>query len=386
MTKAIYAFSGDPITYGHIDIVERAARAFEQVIVGIGVNPEKEKKNMYDFSLDERTEMATRSLRRLPNVRVTSFEGMLVDYAYEQGVDVVVKGVRNAADGNYEQLLHQVGESQKLGIDTHILFARPHLGHIASSVVKAVVKEQGRVDEYVPLYIKQCLEAKMLGQYVVGLTGEIGSGKSYVTSRFVERGRQRGIEVHDIDLDGIAHRIIGDQPEPRYVAVRRSIADAFGAQALLPSGAVDRPWLGEKVFGDAEAMHRLNEIMYTPLMVRMRREMKGRKGLLLLDAALIAESDLGYVCNNNAVVVTVGKDEQMRRIRTRGLANTCILDDAQISRRLASQYTAAGKIARLEESIVEKDNGRVWTLDNSQEGSDERIASVFDDVVRELVR
>ena len=190
--KAMYAFSGDPITYGHIDIIARASSAFDHVVAGIGANPDKK----YMFNLEERTEMAKRSLTRFKNVEVASFQGLLVDYAYEQGIEVIVKGVRNAADFDYENVLHEVGVSQKLGIDTHILFARPELAHVSSSAVKSIQKEQGLIHEYVPLYVKQCLEARMSEQYIVGVTGEIGAGKSI--SNLVPRAVEEYIQQNQL--------------------------------------------------------------------------------------------------------------------------------------------------------------------------------------------
>ena len=86
---AVYAFSADPITYGHINIVERISRSFEKCIVGIGRNPLKN----YLFSLDERRDLVERALAHLPNVIVKTFDGMVVDFAYEQGAKVIVKGV-----------------------------------------------------------------------------------------------------------------------------------------------------------------------------------------------------------------------------------------------------------------------------------------------------
>jgi len=80
MKKAIYSLSADPITFGHIDIIQRASKIFDEVIVAIGKNPAKK----YLFDLNERIEMATESLAFLENVTVTSFEGMLTDYAYSQ--------------------------------------------------------------------------------------------------------------------------------------------------------------------------------------------------------------------------------------------------------------------------------------------------------------
>ena len=139
MRKAIYALSGDPIHKGHIDMVRRATQVFDEVVVGIGANPEKS----YLFSLEERMEMTRRALSQIPQAVVIAFEGLLVDYAYEQGIHVIVKGVRNANDFDYENILHLVGESQELGVDTYVLFARPELMHVSSSVIKALQKEEG---------------------------------------------------------------------------------------------------------------------------------------------------------------------------------------------------------------------------------------------------
>lgn len=159
MKRAIYAASLDPITFGHIDIIERAVQMFDELVVAIGANPDKK----YMFSLEERVDMARYSLAHIHNVRVTSFSGLLVDFAYEQRADAIVKGVRDVKDFSYEQLLHQVGVSQKLGIETILLFARKDLEHVSSSVVKAIQKEQGFIHEYVPLCVKQRLEERMSG-------------------------------------------------------------------------------------------------------------------------------------------------------------------------------------------------------------------------------
>jgi pantetheine-phosphate adenylyltransferase len=126
--KAIYAFSGDPITFGHIDIIERAAKVFTKVLVCIGSNPDKK----YMFTLEQRLQMAQDALSSIKNVDVKSFSGLLVDFAFEQNISVIIKGVRNTTDFEYENTLHAVGESQKLGIETFILFAKPQLAHVSS--------------------------------------------------------------------------------------------------------------------------------------------------------------------------------------------------------------------------------------------------------------
>lgn len=372
MKKAIYAFSGDPITYGHIDIIERASRAFDAVVVGIGVNPDKK----YMFNLEERIEMAQSSLSKFRNVDVVSFQGLLVDYAYENGIGVIVKGVRNAADFDYENVLHQIGESQKLGVDTHILFARPELAHVSSSAVKGIQKEQGLIHEYVPLYVKQCLEARMSRQYIVGVTGEIGAGKSYVSQQFAEFGKHRGIEVHDIELDQIGHKILGELKQSKYDEVRQKIADTFGEHVRKEDGTIDRKSLGDIVFADSEALDRLNNIMETPLLVRLRRDLYGKQGLILFNAALIAKSDMSYLCNNNVVLVYADKQTQENRLASRGLSQE------QVQRRLQSQFDYYGKKTSLQQAIDRDNQGNIWVVDNS-EGKNE-IEATFDKVVSGL--
>ncbi len=372
MKKAIYAFSGDPITYGHINIIDRASKVFDKLIVGIGVNSYKE----YNFDLKERKEMAQRSLAKFPNVEVVSFEGSLVDYAYENKIGVIVKGVRNAADFNYENVLHQIGESQKLGVDTHILFARPELAHISSSAVKEIQKQQGLIHEYVPLYVKKLLEARISGQYIVAITGEIGAGKSYVSQRFVQLGKSRGLEVHNIELDHIGHQILGELKQPKYEEVRKQIVNAFGKHVRKEDGTIDRKALGEVVFNDSCALERLNEIMETPLLVRLRRELYGKKGLILFNAALITESDMSYLCNNNTVLVYADKETQKSRLKSR------VLNPEQMQRRLGSQFDFQGKKNKLEQAIKRDNQGKIWVVNNSK-GSDE-IEKTFEEIVSEL--
>ena len=229
MKKAIYAFSGDPITFGHIDIIERASRNFDEVYIGIGSNPSKE----YMFSVEERTTMAKRSLEGMENVKVHLVQGLLVDFAYEHNIRVIVKGVRNTEDFNYENMLHQVGESQKLGIDTFILIARPELAHISSSAVKAILKEQGYIHEYVPLYVKQCLEIKMSKQYIIGVTGEIGVGKSYISKAISSFSESLNIPIHNVELDHLGHQILEQLTEPKYEEIRNRLVEYISKDPVV---------------------------------------------------------------------------------------------------------------------------------------------------------
>lgn len=324
---ALYAFSGDPITKGHIDLIERAYRLFPNLTIGIGVNPEKK----YTFSLEERLDMVKHCTRHLPNINIISYTGLLVDFVYENNIDVVIRGIRNSKDLNDEYTLHLAQKSQGMQFETVPLFTAPELSHISSSVVKAMTKEQGKLISFVPMYVKQKLEEKMLGQHIISVTGTIGSGKSYVTEKFVEIGKSRGIEVHNIDLDKISHDILNTLKEPKYIEIRETIVKSFGESVRNLDNSINRKKLGEIVFNDPDKLAILDEIMQNPIEERMRREMYGKKGLILINAALLLEKNLLHYSNNNILITTVNKEKQLERLKKRGL------DENQISRRISSQ-------------------------------------------------
>ncbi len=370
MKSAIYAFSGDPITFGHIDIIKRAAAVFDRLVVAIGINPAKK----YLFSQEERTEMAKRSLFDLKNVEVKSFNGMLVDFAYENNIDVIVKGVRSNHDFEYEMNLHSLGESQKLGIDTFILFARPSLAHISSGAVKEIQEGQGLIQDYVPAYVKQCVEAKLSGQYIVGLTGEIGSGKSYLGQKLVNFAKAKGLDAHNIELDHLSWQIQADLKEDKYAVVRKQIIDVFGAEVANPDGSINRKVLGEIVFADQKKLERLNEIMETPILVRLRRELKNKKGLIFLNAALLAEAKMSQLSNYNAILLSVDEKIQNKRLLDRDL------NQEQIKRRLMSQYDFTSKKKFLEAEIKQNKQGKLWILNNNA-ASDSEIEKLLRDIL-----
>lgn len=371
MSTAIYAFSGDPITYGHLDIIDRAAKVFDRVIVAIGINIEKE----YLFSLAERTKLATDATNYLTNVSVVSFQGLLVDFAYEVGAQVIIKGVRNPTDFEYESHLCHLGDTQAVGIDTFILVARQDLAHISSSSVKQIQKDQGLIHEYVPLNVKQSLEAKLSGQYIIGVTGEIGAGKSYISQKFVEFGQQQGIEVHNIELDLLTHQIYQELQEPAYLQLRTTLAETFGQEILNPDRTVNRQKLGEIVFNDFAKLTQLNQIMAKPILVRIRRSLFQKKGLILLNASLLVETKMTYLSNNHLCLVKTDHQSQRQRLFDRQLG------EAQINRRLASQYTFDQKKKKLQE-IIDQDNfGQIWEIDNSAPVDEAKLEKVFKQVV-----
>lgn len=378
MSRCLYAFSGDPITRGHRNVIERIVRAHpeDELVVGIGTHPDKK----YLFTLDEREEMARRYLSDL-GVEVVSFEGMLTDYAVENGFDVVYRGIRDANDAREELNIFHALRSQGTGMEIYLIPAHEEMTHISSSNVKAIAREHGRIHTLVPLHVKEAMDAWMLGQYLVSITGESGVGKSYMSGEIKKLADELRIPVHYIDLDALGHQILGESREHLYVKTREKIIETFGDCVALPDGFINRKALGDIVFGNPETMAKLDEIMYQPMMVKITREKYGddTRGLLLLDGALIAEFGWAYLSNNNAILVT--SDEQTQRSRLSGKG----LGFDQIERRKKSQYTGERKRDELLRRISEDGNGTLWEIDNS-EGSDMDLRSDLRDIILKLDR
>jgi pantetheine-phosphate adenylyltransferase len=138
--------SFDPVTLGHVDIVERSARHFDEVIVAVIRNPQKAQSL---FTLEERQEMLTEVLAHLPNIRIEFFKGLLVEFAKDHGAESIVKGLRAISDFDYELQMAQMNQ-QLTGIDTFFLSTSPQYSFLSSSLVREVARFGGDVSSMVP--------------------------------------------------------------------------------------------------------------------------------------------------------------------------------------------------------------------------------------------
>ncbi len=149
----------DPITYGHIDVVRRAARLFPRVTVAVAESLGKNGTGT-TFSLDERVALASEALGNIPNVEVRPFCGLLVDFAHEQHAGALVKGLRAMTDFEYE--LQQADLNYRLDSELESIFimSAPQFGYISSSVVRQIASFGGDVSGFVPPNVAQALEMR----------------------------------------------------------------------------------------------------------------------------------------------------------------------------------------------------------------------------------
>ena len=156
MTTAVCPGSFDPITNGHLDIVTRASRHFDEVVVLVTGNPTKTSGL---FSIDERVELIREVIARLPNVRVDSWGGLLVDYTSAHHITALVKGLRSSLDYEYELPMAQMNR-RLTGVDTYFLLTDEKYGYISSSLTKEVAKFGGDVTGLVPDSVREAMAEK----------------------------------------------------------------------------------------------------------------------------------------------------------------------------------------------------------------------------------
>jgi pantetheine-phosphate adenylyltransferase len=150
MTKVVCPGSFDPVTNGHLDIIGRASRLFDEVVVAALVNENKASL----FTLDERLEMLGEATAELPNVTVASFRGLLVEFCSANDVNAIVKGLRAVSDFDYELQMAQMND-RLTGVDTLFIPTSPDYSYLASSLVKEVAKGGGDVTGLVPDFVQQ---------------------------------------------------------------------------------------------------------------------------------------------------------------------------------------------------------------------------------------
>ena len=156
MSTALCPGSFDPPTNGHIDVIERAAKHFDGILVAVIGNPAKEPL----FGLEERTTMLRDALTHVENVSIESFDGLLVDFARAQGIKVIIKGLRAVSDFEYELQMAQMNQTLYPDLDTIFMSAQPAWAFLSSSLVKEVARYGGDVESLVPAGVAKALRER----------------------------------------------------------------------------------------------------------------------------------------------------------------------------------------------------------------------------------
>ena len=157
--KAVYPGSFDPVTFGHLDIIERASKKVEHLIVAVLNNPAKKSI----FSLEERMQLLKEVTKDIPNIEIDSFSGLLTDYAIKKNCTTMIRGLRAVSDFEYEMQMALVNKKINHKIETFFMVSSSTYAYLSSSIVREVAMFGGNVSCFVPKVVEEALKTKFKG-------------------------------------------------------------------------------------------------------------------------------------------------------------------------------------------------------------------------------
>ena len=160
MKRAVYPGTFDPVTYGHLDVIKRGSKIFDELIVAVGHNPFKNPI----FTVQERMDMLSKNTREIQNTKVDCFEGMLTDYMKKMQTNIILRGIRTVSDFEYEFQRALTNRVLKTDIETVFIMASQEYSFLNSSLIKEVVSLGGDISKFVPSDVEKLLRQKLLTQ------------------------------------------------------------------------------------------------------------------------------------------------------------------------------------------------------------------------------
>ncbi len=389
--KWVYAGSFDPLHNGHLKTAEHMIQSWEveKLIIWIGNNPEK--ANSFLFHHNERAAMIKDALLDLPKdiaekISVDFVQWLLVDYCQKKWIKYILKTYRNPADLRDESTQKYYNAIINPEVETKLIEANfeNSLPHISSSGEKVFTKlKANTTGTHETLRVKHALETRINQQYIVGMTGEMWSGKSYVGEKFVQIGEKFGIPTHNIDFDKLWHNIL--IKSDNYQHVRDEIKATFWDQCMYPDGSIHRWNLGSIVFANPDKLQQLNVIMKQSLNTELRDTLDKKKWLIIINSALLADHEMGNLVNNNVVSINIDRLEQIKRLlwRENSPENLAKRDGKEstaedIEKRFDTQLSTQLKEAYFFQQQRLKRFGKTVQFDNTQPSEENFIKAYLE--------
>ncbi len=321
VNKALFPLSGDPITNGHLNIIERASKWVKEIVVVVLKNDSKPSI----LTLKERVEIVELCLksRGLKNISVDAYNGLLSDYATRTGILHIIRGIRNANDLEYEIFLESGHKRQNPKLEIIYFLSDSQHRTTSSSIARAILNRGGQIKDYVPLQAKQAMEERLMGQHKLIVTGGIACGKSYITEKLAASLTQDGYQTQNIDFDALVRHIYQGLAKGEYFSLAREMVDYLG-QSILDGKYISQKKVSQEVFSPSDHQNqKINSEEKLQVLLNLLRpyinslyheELATQRGLIFLNIPLAGESQILYESNNNVLLVTSNLEMQEKRL------------------------------------------------------------------------
>lgn len=352
MRRGLFAGSFDPPTKGHEDIIRRARAECDHLVVAVLKNEEK----MPTFTTVERAAMLRRIVSDLDGVTVLESADLLVDVILREDIQILFRGIRDEKDQAYEdrQLgYHKLILASNRFPKVHFLTARPDLRDVSSSLVKSFVSLDVDVSWMVHRFVKARLHMSLKDQIFLGLTGQMGTGKTHVAQCLVRDFNARNLSASYLNLDAVVRDLYEEQSAGAQ-AVRDALARHFGERVLTNNRTgVDRLVLKTEVakIANKAALTYLHNLTAPHVDRLIRQFVRGKKGLIIVEWAQLCENEMDYLVDGNAVVVE--SPDQQEFLQTRGATDFFKAVGS-------AQWSADQKIHYLQNAAQKHGHGQVW--------------------------
>ena len=257
-------------------------------------------------------------------------------------------------------------ENPELCIDIVRAGSHSPSSRIGTEALKGAVMVGHDVSDFVSSSVKQALESRIVQQYPVCVTGEMGAGKSTFSKEIANSARKWGIPCTYVDFDSLAHEIYFSLTDPVYEKTRRKVAEAFGPQVVSDNGFIDRTKLAAEIGKNPDGIDLLNDILRKPMLLRYGDIVAGKSGLVLVDGALLAEFSLTHLGNHHAVIVSAPEEERVGRVVKRYAKGGRTMSETDVRKMFALQMNGDAKEAEIRKKIAESNNGSILRVDNGR--------------------
>lgn len=356
----LFAFSGDPITYGHMHLIERIAKKCERLTVVIATSDTKTPL----FSIQERYELAKLAIKNsgIGNVEVTLSQDVLGNIFLDLGCDVLFRGIRGDKDRMEERELigTYIAVWPFLRDRIEIVEAEDGFRHISSTMARVCAARYLPLEGLVPLHVKRALEERVVSQFKLGVTGRMATGKTWLAQSLATAAECLGIPSSVIHFDELIVKAY-EADTPGGQTLRKQIG-AFFRDSVVTEAGVDRKKLSERLFDPqltSEAFEHFVSLTKPYVEREYQRALVGKKGLIIIEWSQLVEMNMLSMVNNMVIHVQAEKDDHAVFVRKRGI------NQQVLTARLARQKNPDEVAHILDEQMSKSGAGYVFPFINA---------------------